>query len=226
MERKQLKSSLVRKQLYDNPSPPKIIVYLRVSTDEQDLDNQRHGVLEFIKREHLQPVEFVEEKVSGKTPVMERELGKKVIPALNAGDSLVVAELSRLGRNMVDIMKVLQELIEKGVHVYAAKGGYKLDNTLSSKILSMVLLMATEIEKELISQRTKEALARRKALGKPIGRPKGSYGVSKLDKHEDEIRGLAKHGVSKSAMARMFDCTWPTLNTWMQRKDIQLKHVQ
>jgi DNA invertase Pin-like site-specific DNA recombinase len=84
--------------------------------------------------------------------------------------------------------------------------------------------MAAEIEKELISQRTKEALARRKAAGKPLGRPKGSYGVSKLDIHEEEIRGLAKHGVSKSAMARMFDCTWPTLNTWMQRKDIQLKH--
>jgi len=225
MERKQLKSSLVRKQLYDDNPTPKIIVYLRVSTDEQDLDNQRHGVLEYIKHENLQPVEFVEEKVSGKTPVMERELGKKVIPALNPGDSLVVAELSRLGRNMVDIMKVLQELVEKGVHVHAVKGGYKLDDTLSSKILSMVLLMAAEIEKDLISQRTKEALALRKALGKPIGRPKGSYGVSKLDIHEDDIRDLAKHGVSKSAMARMFKCTWPTINVWMQRKDIKLKHT-
>ena len=105
MERKQLKSNQIRKQLDDNPSTPKIIVYLRVSTDEQDLDNQRHGVLEYIKRENLQPVEFVEEKVSGKTPVMERELGRKVIPALNEGDSLVVAELSRLGIKHVNVQE-------------------------------------------------------------------------------------------------------------------------
>ena len=88
--------------------------------------------------------------------------------------------------------------------MHAVKGGYRLDKTLSSKILSMVLLMAAEIERELISQRTKEALARRKSEGKQLGRSKGSYGVSKLDQHKDEILKLLSHGVAKAAIARMY----------------------
>ena len=104
---------------------------------------------------------------------------------------------------MTEIWSTLGELTERGVTVYAVKGNHKLDGSLNSKILSMVLTMAGEIERELISQRTKEALARRKAAGKPLGRPKGSYGTSKLDVHEDEIRRLAGHGVSKQAMARI-----------------------
>jgi len=89
------------------------------------------------------------------------------------GDTLIVSELSRLGRNMVEVMSVLDMLIKKGCKVHAVKGGYRLDQSLSSKILSIVLLMAAEIERELISQRTKEALARRKAQGKPTGQTQG-----------------------------------------------------
>jgi len=225
MERKKLKTCTLRKRLTGLPHTGRNIVYLRVSTDTQDLENQRHGVLEFIKREGLQPVEFVEEKVPGKTPVADRDLGKKVIPHLQGGDALIVSELSRLGRNMVEVMAILEELIGRGVRVYAVKGGYKLNGTLESKILRIVLCMAAEIERELISQRTREALAHRKAVGKPIGRPKGSYGVSKLDKYEDEIQRLALYGVSKQAMTRMFDCTWPTLHTWMQRNGVIIKHT-
>jgi DNA invertase Pin-like site-specific DNA recombinase len=198
----------------------KNIVYLRVSTVAQDLENQQHGILEYVQRENIQPVEFHEETVSGKTPVAERLLGKEIIPALNKGDSLIVAELSRLGRDMYDIMSVLGELNRKGIKVHAVKGNYKLDGSMSSKILTMVFSIVGEIERELISQRTKEALARRKASGLPLGRPKGSFGVSKLDKHEEEIRQLAKHGVSKSAMARIFNCSWPTMDNWIKSRNI------
>ncbi len=197
--------------------PPKNIAYLRVSTVAQDLDNQRHGICDFIEREGIQPIKFVHEKVTGKTPVSDRDLGKKVIPDLQQGDTLIVSELSRLGRNMIEIMGVLDDLIKKGVKIYAVKGGYRLDGSLSSKILSMVLLMAAEIERDLISQRTKEALARRKAEGKPLGRPKGSYGASKLDKHGDRIQELVSCGVSKAAIGRMFGATCQTVDTWIQR---------
>ena len=196
---------------------PKNIAYLRVSTVAQDLENQRHGVLDFIAQEGIKPVEFVQEKVTGKISVSERDLGRKVIPALQQGDALIVSELSRLGRNMVEIMGVLDELIKKGVRIYAVKGGYRLDGSLSSKILSMVLLMAAEIERELISQRTREALSRRKSEGKPLGRPKGSYGTSKLDKHGEQIQELVSCGVSKAAIGRMFGATWQTVDTWIRR---------
>ena len=85
----------------------------------------------------------------------------------------------------------------------------------------MVLLMAAEIERELISQRTKEALVRRKAEGKQLGRPKGSYGVSKLDQHGDEIRKLISHGVAKAAIAGMYDCSWQTVHAWVRRKAVE-----
>ena len=216
------KTKAKRERLNLNKDQVKNIAYLRVSTITQDLNNQRHGILEFVKKEGLQPIEFIEEKVNGKTPVAERDLGINVIPKLQKGDALIVAELSRLGRNMVEIMTVIEELIGRGVRVYAVKGGYRLDGSLSSKILSMVMLMAGEIERELISQRTREALAKRKAEGKTLGRPKGSYGTSKLDEHEKEIRHLAGIGVSKASIAKMFSCTWPTLHSWMHRKGIQI----
>ena len=168
----------------------------------------------------MQPVEFIEETTSGKTPVKDRKL-QLVIDSMESGDTLIVSGLSRLGRNMVEVMTVLDQLVKKGCRVHAVKGGYRIDQSLSSKILSMVLLMAAEIERELISQRTKEALARRKAEGKPPGRPKGSYGVPKLDQHEDEIQRLLANGVAKAAIARMHGC-WQTVHNWVQRKYIQI----
>lgn len=200
------------------------IAYLRVSTALQDADNQKLGIVEYTYAEGLQPVEFIEETTSGKTPISERKL-QQVIDSMVQGDTLIVSELSRLGRNMVEVMSVLDQLIKKGCRVHAVKGGYKLDQSLSSKILSMVLLMAAEIERELISQRTKEALARRKAEGKQLGRPKGSFGVSKLDQYEDEIRKLLSHGVAKAAIARMHGCSWQTVHAWVRRNGSAIEHV-
>jgi DNA invertase Pin-like site-specific DNA recombinase len=193
------------------------IAYLRVSTAMQDALNQKTGIVDFVKKEGLQPVEFIEETTSGKTPIKDRQL-QQVIESMVKGDNLIVSELSRLGRNMVEVMTVLDLLMNKECRVYAVKGGYRLDQTMPSKILSMVLCMAAEIERDLISQRTKEALARRKAEGKPLGRPKGSYGVSKLDQYGDDIRKLLSHGVAKAAIARMYGCSWQTVHTWTQRK--------
>ena len=106
-----------------------------------------------------------------------------------------------------------------GMWLHAVKNGYRLDVTLSSKILSMVLLMAAEIEWELISQHKKVVSARRKAVGKQLGRPKGSYDVSKLDRHSDEIRKLLSHGVAKAAIARMYGSSWQTVHAWVRRHD-------
>ena len=197
------------------------IAYLRVSTALQDAENQKLGIVEYACKEGLQPVEFIEETTSGKTPIKDRQL-QQVIESMVKGDNLIVSELSRVGRSMVEVMSVLDQLIKKGCKVHAVKGGYKLDQSMTSKILSMVMLMAAEIERELISKRTKGALARRKAEGKPLGRPKGSFGVSKLDQYGDDIRKLLSHGVAKAAIARMYDCSWQTVHTWTQRKGVEV----
>ncbi len=201
-------------------APRRIVAYSRVSTVSQDLDNQKLGIIEFAKKEKLDPLTFIDERVSGTTPVKERKL-QQVIDTLQKDDVLIVAELSRLGRNMVETLTVVEELVEKGVKVYAVKGGYRMDGSLNSKILSMVLCMASEIERDLISQRTREAIARRKLEGKPVGRPKGSYGVSKLDKHKGQIQEMIGKGVGIASIAKIFDATWATVNVFCKRRGIR-----
>ena len=110
------------------------IAYLRVSTALQDAENQKLGIVEYTYKEGLQPVEFIEETTSGKTPIKDRKL-QHVIDSMVKGDTLIVSELSRLGRNMVEVMTVLDLLMQKECKVYAVKGGYRLDQTISSKIL-------------------------------------------------------------------------------------------
>lgn len=146
-----------------------------------------------------------------------RELGK-TIETLKQGDILIVTELSRLGRSMMEIMRLLSELLEKGIRVYAIKGNYKLDNSIQSKIMTMVLCMATEIERDLMSQRVKEALARKKKEGVKLGRPKGVPGKSKLDDKEAEIRTLLDKKVSIVSLAKIYDCSWPTMKNFIEKK--------
>ncbi len=193
----------------------KVIGYLRVSTGDQELANQRLGILELANR-HGWKVTFIEETVSGMTSYKERKLGA-VAEELQAGDILVVSELSRLGRSMVEVITLLGDLSKKGVKVYAVKGGYELDDSIQSKILSMVLCMASEIERDLISQRTREALARKKREGIKLGRPKGP-GKSKLDEKRDEIRNFYEKGVSIASIAKICDCSWPTMKDFITKK--------
>lgn len=195
---------------------PRVIGYLRVSTGLQDLENQKLGTLQ-LANENKWKVEFVEETISGTVPYRERQLGK-IIEGLRQGDILLVSELSRLGRSMLEIMSLLCELSEKGIQVYAVKGHYKLDNSLQSKILSMVLCMAAEIERDLIRQRTKEALARKKAEGMILGRPKGVPGKSKLDDKTDEIRMYLDKGLNVTALSKIYDCAWSTMKDFVSKK--------
>jgi DNA invertase Pin-like site-specific DNA recombinase len=203
-------------------SIPKVIGYLRVSTGFQDLKNQKLGILK-LANEHGWKVDFIEETVSGRVSYKDREIGK-VVKELKAGDVLIVSELSRLGRSMLEIMTLLCELAEKNIRVYAIKGNHKVDNSIQSKILTMVLCMASEIEKDLISQRTKEALQRKKQEGVKLGRPKGVPGKSKLDGKEDEIRKLLDKDVGIASLAKIYDCSWPTMKNFINKKVFKNKH--
>jgi putative DNA-invertase from lambdoid prophage Rac len=200
-----------------------VIGYLRVSSGHQDLDNQKLGILNLANTNGWK-VTFMEETISGKVSYKERELGK-IVDTLASGDILVVSELSRLGRSMLEIMELLCKLSERGVKVYAVKGSYELNgNSLQSKVMTMVLCMASEIERDLISQRTKEALARKKKEGVKLGRPKGVPGKSKLDGKEEEIRKLVEKKVSIASLAKIYDVSWPAMENFIKKKVIGVKN--
>ena len=180
----------------------KTIAYLRVSTVEQDLEKNKADILTFANERDFGKVKFVEEKVSGMKNWKDRKI-KQVIDSLNTGDRLIVPEFSRLGRSMLEIMEMLSILKDKEVNVYAVKGNWELNGSLQSKIMAMAFSIASEIERDLISKRTKEALRARKVTGVKLGRPKGA-GKSKLDEFKEEIVALLRNGSSKKFVANRY----------------------
>jgi len=197
----------------------KTYAYIRVSTDKQDLENQKFAILQFANNKKLGNVKFIEEAVSGRISWKNRKL-KDLIDNLQSGDNLIVAELSRLGRSMLEIMELLSILLRKGVNVYVVKGNYELKDDIQSKVLTFAFSLASEIERELISQRTKEALAKRKAEGKKLGRPKGSYS-SKLDKKKEHIEELLNKGVSIASISKILGVHYHTVRNYIKRRSLK-----
>lgn len=172
------------------------IGYLRVSTAEQDLDKNKAEILALANDKKLGNVDWVEEKVSGVKDWRKRKFGE-VFNTLGKGDVVIVSELSRLGRSTLQILEIMKQAKEREIGVHAVKGGWSLNGTMESKIVLTMFAMISEIERDLISQRTKEGLRARKAAGVVLGRPKGP-GKSKLDKHRVEIEALLKNGSTKT----------------------------
>jgi DNA invertase Pin-like site-specific DNA recombinase len=198
---------------------PKTIGYLRVSTGLQDLDKNKADILRLANQEDLGRVQFVEEKVSGKVSWRKRRIADWV-ETLQAKDNLIVSELSRLGRSMLECMEILSIALQKGIRVYAVKGNWHLDQSMQSKIIAMAFSMAAEIERELISQRTTEALRFRKAQGLPLGRPRGP-GKSKLDPYRPEIEGLLANGSTQRFIARRYKTTEANLHNWLKKQGLK-----
>jgi len=197
----------------------KCVAYLRVSTDAQDLEKNRADILVMANAKGLGWVDFVEEKVSGTKNWKERKI-KQAIDDLGQGDTLIVPELSRLGRSMLEIMEILSIAKEKGIHVHAVKGNWSLNGDIQSKIIGMVFAMAAEIERDLISARTKEALRARKAAGVTLGRPRGP-GKSKLDNYQPEIEALLKNGATQTFIAKRYGTTPANLSNWIKKSGLK-----
>jgi DNA invertase Pin-like site-specific DNA recombinase len=198
----------------------KTIAYLRVSTVEQDLEKNKADILTFANDRDFGKVKFVEEKVSGMKKWRDRKI-KGVIDSLDTGDRLIVPEFSRLGRSMLEIMEMLSILKDKEVNVYAIKGDWELNGSLQSKIMAMVFSIASEIERDLISKRTKEALRARKVAGVKLGRPKGA-GKSKLDAFKEEIVALLRNGSSKKFVADRYGTSQVNLYNWIKKNDLNV----
>ena len=193
--------------------------YIRISTGKQDTENQRFEILKYANENKLGSVEFLEETISGRKSWKDRKVGT-LVQELQKGDILIITELSRLGRSMLEVMELLSILLRKGVELHVVKNKQVLKDDLHSNVFAMAFSIAAEIERELISQRTKEALARRKAEGKPIGRPKGSFSSS-LDKHREQIEEFLRKGVSISSIAKILEVPYGRLWDYVKRRGLK-----
>jgi DNA invertase Pin-like site-specific DNA recombinase len=193
----------------------KTYAYLRVSTVEQDTEKNKADILKFANDRDFGKVEFVEEKVSGTKSWKERKI-KNIIDELGEGDRLIVPELSRLGRSMVDIMSCIAAAKEKGISIFDIKNNFELNGKFQGELMAMIFSMAAQIERDLISARTKEALRAARAKGRLLGRPKGA-GKSKLDKYREEIIALLKTGSTQVYIAKKYNTTQPNLFNWLRK---------
>jgi DNA invertase Pin-like site-specific DNA recombinase len=200
----------------------KTIAYLRVSTEAQDLEKDKADILKFANGKGFGQVAFVEEKISGYKGSWKDRKIKSVIDDLEKGDKLIIPEMSRLGRSMLEIMEILAIAKENGIDIYDVKNGWELNGSIQSKVLAMAFSIASEIERDLISKRTKAALAARKAAGVKLGRPKGP-GKSKLDKHQEEIVALLQNGSTKAYVSRKYRTTQANLYNWLKKNEIRIE---
>ena len=198
-----------------------IFGYIRVSTDKQTVENQRFEINKFIGKNNLIVDEWIEETISGTISPKKRNLGK-LLEKTKKGDIIICSELSRLGRNMFMIMSILNNLMEREVIIYTVKEGYKLGEDLTSKVLAFAFSISAEIERTLISQRTKEALRRRKAEGKVLGHPKGQKNShKKLTGSEQKIIDMLDTGYTKTAISQILGVSSSTLYSFMRENNIQ-----
>ena len=189
--------------------------YIRVSTDSQTVENQRFELKRFCARQGIKIDRWVEETISGTKDPYKRKLGA-VIDNMNSGDILICAELSRLGRNLLMIMSILHNCMNKGVNIWTIKDGYRLGDDISSKVLAFAFGLSAEIEKNLLSMRTKEALARKKAEGIILGHPKGKKNIkTKLRGHEDQILKMHKEHNTQVSIARRFHVAPITIHRFL-----------
>lgn len=181
-----------------------IIAYLRVSTGKQNLDNQKEEIRKFAIEKGFVVDRWIKETVSGKTDRKERKLGR-TLSRMKKGDTMIVTEVSRLSRSLTDIMTIMGMCLKKGINIYTTKERYAFDDTINSKVLCFAFGLAAEIERNLISMRTKEALAVKKAEGVQLGRPKGSrVKMQHLQAHSEDIEKMFREGVPISKICRIY----------------------
>ncbi len=200
----------------------KTVAYLRVSTDAQDLNAQKLAILDFARKENIHVDGFIETTVSSRRDRQREEL-RSLVAGLTRGDRLVVSELSRLGRSLGQVIAVIDDLVKRKIRFIAIKEAIRFDGkqSLQSKVMTTLFALFAEVERDLISERTKEGLAAAKASGKQLGRPKGSLGRSKLEGREHEIELLLSKGVSKASIAKITDVSRSNLLHFIRTRQLE-----
>lgn len=198
--------------------------YVRVSTDEQSIENQKLVILEYANKNKMTVDKWVEIKISSKRSSKDRKIDE-LLQELQIDDTLIVAELSRLGRSVGQITIIVNELVRKKIKLICLKENICLNAkaTIQNKVTITMFGLFAEIERDLISERTKEGLARVKAEGRNLGRPKGALGKSKLDGRQKEIQTYLQKRVNKTNIARIFDVSRPTLVNFIETRGLSDK---
>lgn len=192
--------------------------YLRVSTDDQDSTNQKLGVCKKAESLGLSVDDWIIDNGISGTKEPEKRLLGKLMKKLQKGDVIITSELSRLGRKLFMIMRILEFCMLHEVKVYTVKDGYELGDNIQSKVLAFAFGIAAEIERDMISQRTKEALARKRMEGVVLGRPKGSKNKKyKLSGKESIINNMLKEGMCKTDIAKQLGISRNLLYSYLYK---------
>ena len=204
---------------------PAVYAYLRKSTDDQNTKAQELAVRQYTDKENLRVDHWMDVECSSRKSTKERRIDE-LLGVLKDGDTLIVPELSRLGRSVGQVITIVDQLIKMKVTLICIKENIKLNGKqdLQSKVMITMFGLFAEIERDLISERTKEGLARARKEGAMLGRPKGP-GKSSLDKYREEIIALLKTGSSKTYLARKYGVTSPTLYNWLKTREIAVNPV-
>lgn len=194
-----------------------VIGYIRVSSNKQTLEHQHFEIEQYAKNQGLKIDTWVEEKISSRKALKNRKLGT-LLDNLQENDILISCEISRLGRSLLEVMRILETCLSKNCQVWTLKENYRLGNDIQSKVLAFAFGLAAEIERNLISQRTKSSLANLKASGKKLGRPLAAESQKlKLSKNTRKIKNLLAKGISKSQIARILGVQCSTLRRFIER---------
>lgn len=193
-----------------------IIGYIRVSSQKQTLEHQHYEIEQFAKKNKIKINQWVEEKVSSRKALKNRKLSG-LLDSLQENDILIACEISRLGRSLLEVMRILEICLSKNCQVWTLKENYRLGNDIQSKVLAFAFGLAAEIERNLISQRTKSSLANLKASGKKLGRPFSAESKKlKLSKSVNKIQQLLSKGFSKTEIAHKLNVQRSTLHRFMK----------
>ena len=202
----------------------KIVAYLRASTDKQDLNHQKLELLEFARKKSLSIDEFVEITISSRKNSKQRRIDE-LLCMLDDGDILLVTELSRLGRSTAEVITIVNSLAKRNIRVIVLKQNLDISQQdINSKVTLTLFSLFSELERDLISLRTKEALASKKRQGQILGKPKGTIQKSKFDKHAEKIKELLDYGLSVRKISSVLEYTnHIALNTYINKRNLKKK---
>ena len=193
------------------------IGYIRVSSNKQALEHQKYELQQFAKSSKIHIDNWIAETISSRKPLYKRKLGN-LLENLNDGDILIACEISRLGRSLLEVMKILEMCLNKNCQVWTIKENYRLGNDIQSKVMAFAFGLSAEIERNLISQRTKASLESIRAQGKKLGRPFAAQSKRlKLTKNTTRIKELLDSGVSKNQISKIMNVQNITLRRFIKR---------
>ena len=201
-----------------------VYAYIRVSTTQQIISNQKWEVLDFCRRNDIKVDDYIDVEISSRKSRRERRI-EELLGKIRPGDTIIVSELSRLGRSTAEVVEIVNGLVATGIGLICIKQNINIPcdaqrMDMSSKVMITMFSLFAELERDLISERTRQALAAKKAQGVCLGKPKGTLQRSKLDNKAEAIRELLKHRVAKSAISRMLGVSRSNLVDYIKSRNI------